>query len=89
MVESNRMRLGKYEFVIDFASFRRITESWSGPGWDFTFGGKCVSGDFVSVDGRIALYCEAAPLPFPKAADYSGVEVVLPGHYDETSTTAL
>jgi hypothetical protein len=35
--------------------------------------------------GRIGVYCEAAPLPFGKAADYTGVEVTLPGYYDEAT----
>lgn len=85
MVETNHMRLGEFEFVIDFGSFRRITECLSGPGWDFNFSGKCINGDFFGVDGRIGLYCEAAPLPFAKAADYTGVELDLPGYYDEES----
>jgi hypothetical protein len=79
------MRLGTYEFVIDFASFRRITECWSGPGWDFNFSGKCVNGDFISIDGRIGLYCEAAPLPLDKSADYTGIDLDLPGYYDEAT----
>ena len=45
MVEVNRMRLGRFEFVIDFGSFRRITACWSGPGWDFNFSGACVNDD--------------------------------------------
>lgn len=85
MVETNYMRLGEFEFVIDFGAFRRITECWSGPGWDITFSGKCVNGDFFGVDGRVGLYCEAAPLPFAKAADYTGVELYLPGYYDPES----
>jgi hypothetical protein len=85
MGETNRMRIGKFEFLIEFGSFRRITECWSGPGWDFCFSGKCVSGEFFTVDGRIGLYCEAAPLPFAKSADYTGIEFDLPGYYDEES----
>jgi hypothetical protein len=85
MAAANHMRLGKWEFAIDFGSFRRITECWSGPGWDFNFSGKCVNGDFPSADGKIGLYCEAAPLPLAKAADYSGIELDLPGYYDEAT----
>ena len=58
MVESNRMRLGRFEFVIDFGSFRRITECWSGPGWDFNFSGACVNDDSEEptfADGRIGV----------------------------------
>jgi hypothetical protein len=85
MVAPGRMRLGKFEFVIDFGSFRRITECWSGPGWDFNFSGKCINGDFPSDDGRIVLYCEAAPLPLAKAADYIGIELDLASSYDEAT----
>lgn len=85
MVATNWMRLGRWEFAIDFGSFRRITECWSGPGWDFNFGGKCINGDFPSLDGRIGLYCDAAPLPLAKAADYSHIELDLPGCYDEAT----
>ncbi len=88
MVEANRMRLGRFEFLIDFGSFRRITACWSGPGWDFNFSGACVNDDPeapVSLDGRIGVFCDAAPLPFAKSADYTGVEVDLSGTYDEAS----
>lgn len=85
MVSPNRMQLGKFEFVIDFGSFRRVTECWSGPGWDFNFSGKCVNGDFFGPEGRIGVFCEAAPLPLAKAADYSGILLDLPGNYDEAS----
>src|SRR4051794_20542863 len=50
-VEANRLRLGRFEFVIDFGSFRRITQSWSGPGWDFNFSGVCVNDDPAEVVG--------------------------------------
>jgi hypothetical protein len=86
VLEANRMRLGRFEFVIDFGSFRRITACWSGPGWDFNFSGACVNDDAEDTmfpDGRIGVYCEAAPLPLAKGVDYTGVEVDLPGSYDE------
>jgi hypothetical protein len=88
MVEANHMRLGRFEFVIDFGSFRRITQCWSGPGWDFNFSGACVNDDPENPtfqDGRIGLYVEAAPLPFDKATDYTGVELDLPGYYHEAT----
>lgn len=93
MVEANRMRLGKFEFVIDFGSFRRITACWSGPGWDFTFNGTCINDNPEAPtffdEGKICVYCEAAPLPFAKAADYSGVEIEFPGSCDEASGEPL
>jgi len=88
MVEANRMRLGRYEFVIDFGSFRRITACWSGPGWDFNLSGACVNDDPDEPAfplGRIGVYCEAAPLPLAKSTDYTGIEVDLPGSYDEAT----
>ena len=85
MVGTNHMQLGEFQFDIDHGSFRRITECWSGPGWDFNFSGKCVNGDFFGVDGRIGLYCEAAPLPLAKAADYTGIELDLPGDGDDAT----
>src|SRR5271170_5973337 len=74
--------------LIDFGSFRRITQCWSGPGWDFNFSGACVNDDPENPtfpDGRIGVYCDAAPLPFAKATDYTGVEFDLPGSYDEAT----
>jgi hypothetical protein len=88
MIGTNRMRMGQFEFVIDFGSFRRITQCWSGPGWDFNFSGACVSDnpdELTFPDGRIGVYCEAAPLPFAKAADYTGIELNLPGSGDEVT----
>ena len=88
MIAVNRMRLGRFEFAIDFGSFRRITQSWSGPGWDFNFSGRCINGDSedpISLDDRIGVYCEAAPLPLAKADDYTGSELDLPGSYDEAT----
>ena len=88
MVAANRMRLGRFEFVIDFGSFRRITQCWSGPGWDFNFSGACINDDPEDptfLYGRIGVFADAAPLPFVKAADYTGIELILPGFYDEAT----
>src|SRR5262249_13010090 len=88
MLSPNRMRVGRYEFVVDFGSFRRITECWSGPGWDFNFSAACVNYDpeeLIFPEGRIGVYCEAAKLPLAKAADYTGIELDLPGSYDVES----
>jgi hypothetical protein len=74
--------------VINSASFRRITACWSGPGWDFNFRGTCINDDPEEptlFGNGIGVYCEAAPLPFAKAADYTGVAFDLPGFYDEAS----
>lgn len=88
MPEVNRMRLGRFEFMIDFGSFRHITLSWSGPGWDFNFSGSCINDDPTEATfplGRVGVYCEGAPLPFAPAADYTGIEVNLPGFYDDVT----
>jgi hypothetical protein len=85
MAAPNRMQIGKREFAIDFGSFRRITECWSGPGWDFNFSGSCLNDESFGADGRIGLYCEAAPLPLAKASDYTGVAVDLPGDCDDAT----
>jgi hypothetical protein len=88
MVEENRMRLGQFEFAIDFATFRYITESRSGPGWDFNFSGRCLNDDDEEptfLYGGVGVFTEAAPLPLSKANDYTGVELDLPGYCDEAT----
>jgi hypothetical protein len=84
MVVVNWMRLGTYEFAIHAASFRYISQSWSGPGWDFNFCGRCVNDEAAFPYGA-GLYTEAAPLPLAKAEDYTGIELLLPLPYDEES----
>ncbi len=59
------------------------------PGWDFSFRGRCVKGEYDLLEGWIGLYCEAAPLPFEKAPDYSNIEIDLSGCYDEDSGEPL
>jgi|GEM_PF-3387117 len=88
MAEVNRMRLGRFEFDIDFATFRYITQSRTGPGWDFNFSGACLNDDPEDptfLYDRIGVFTEAAPLPLAKADDYTGVELDLPGSCDESS----
>lgn len=87
MSEINRMRLGTYDFAVEAASFRYITQSWSGPGWDFTFSGPCLSDDPEEpvFPFGFRLSTEAAPLPLEKAADYTGKELLLPLPYDDES----
>ena len=91
MPAANIMRLGCYEFAIDAASFRYVTQSWSGPGWDFEFRGRCVND---SPEEPLFLYgarllTEAAPMPLAKSNDYTGVELELPLSYDEESGEPL
>jgi hypothetical protein len=88
MVAVNRMQLGRFEFAIEFATFRYLTRSWSGPGWDFNFSGRCLNDDPedpMFLYGGVGVFTEAAPLPLAEADDYTGVELDLPGYYDEDS----
>jgi hypothetical protein len=87
MMAINRMRVGSFEFAIQEASFRYITRSWSGPGWDFSFSGPCINDDPENpvFPYGARLLTEAAPLPLKKAEDFSGIELVLPLPYDEES----
>jgi hypothetical protein len=62
MVEDNRMQVGSYTFAIEAASFRRITQSWSGPGWDFSFSGRCLNDSDGIFRLGARLLTEAAPL---------------------------
>lgn len=91
MAQINVLRLGRYEFAIETASFRHITASWSGPGWDFVFAGPCTNDDpedSVFAHGA-KLWTECGPIPLKKAADYTGVEIYLPLQYDDESGEAL
>lgn len=83
----NRLKLGDYEFAIEYASFRYITQSWSGPGWDFSFSGPCLNNDpdEVSFMNGVGLLTEAAPLPIANQEDLTGVTISLPLPYDEES----
>jgi hypothetical protein len=86
-----QMQLGRFNFAITSASFRYITNSWTGPGWDFNFNGVCVNDDSeLSIfPTGICLYTEAAPLPLAKSKDYSGIDLILPSDHDEASGEAL
>lgn len=89
MAEANRMRLGPYAFGIEAAWFRRITQSWSGPGWDFSFSGPCLNDPEGIFPLGARLLTEAAPLPIEKARDYNGVDIQLPLSYDDESGEPL
>ncbi len=88
MIVVNRMKLGRFGFAIKSATFRYITQSWSGPGWDFNIIGKCLNPDpeeSTFLSSGVAILTEAAPLPFAKADDYTGVTLELPEEYDEAT----
>jgi hypothetical protein len=84
--ELNQMSFGGYDFSIESASFGYVIQSWSGPGWDFSFTGTCVSGpntDLFSYGAR--LLTEAAPLPLQKSEDYRGLELAVTEPFNKTS----
>lgn len=84
------MRIEDFEFRIEPASFRHITDSSSGPGWDFSFHGVAADDacdDMFPYDAVVRT--EAAPLPLTKSDDYTGIEVSIPMPYDEESGEPL
>lgn len=85
-MDDNKMTLDSYQFSVDEGSFRYITDSISGAGWDFNFSGECLNDteDELFPFG-FRLLCEAAPLPFEKSSDYTGKEIYLEKSYDEES----
>lgn len=85
MQRFNRLSLGSYEFAIETATFRYITQSWSGPGWDFDFRGPCLNDDpeVPLFPYGVHLFTEIAPLPLIRAENYTGAELHLPLPYDE------
>lgn len=86
MIAVNRMQLGRFEFAIESATFRYITQSLSGPGWDFNVRGRCLNDDPENpLFDKVEVFTEAAPLPLAKSDDYTGVEFDLPGDYDEAT----
>lgn len=83
----NHLLVGKYRFAFHDANFRHVTQSNSGTGWDFNLAAKCVNDD---PDNElfplgVSLYAEASPIPLAKLDDYTGVELDLPGSYDDES----
>jgi len=61
-----------------------ITQSHSGPGWDFNYSGECLNDN----NGEVFPYgfyilCEAAPLPMEKSNDYTGKEIYLENSYED------
>ena len=85
MLAEDRMKLARYEFTVERAFFRYITQSISGPGWDFDFMGGCLNDRKRSpiFPYGFRLYTEAAPFPLTKMDDYTGIEIALPTSYDE------
>jgi len=87
----NRMRVGHYEFLIEKATFRFITQSWSGPGWDFHFRGLCLNDnpEMGLFPNGARIFTEAIPLPLKKVDDLTGIELYVPLSYDEETGEAL
>lgn len=86
MAMGNVLTLGPYRFAVKTATFRYISDSWSGRGWDFSFAGPCVNDDPEEVFPYGAqLLAEAAPIPMENADDLTGVEIHLQLPYDDES----
>ena len=82
----NSMQIEAYQFQIASASFRYITDSWSGPGWDFLFQASCANDTCAEMFPYDAtLRTEASPLPLNRLEDFTGVEISVPAPYDEES----
>jgi hypothetical protein len=91
MVAADTMSFGRFTFAIEAASFRFVSQSWSGPGWDFTFRARCINDDAREplFPFGASLFTEAAPMPLAKAEDYTGTELELPLPYDEETGEPL
>jgi hypothetical protein len=84
------MRLDSFEFTVTSASFRFITASSSGPGWDFVFQGSALGGECEEVfPFGATLLAEAAPLPLEGDAELVGRELWLPLPLDDESGEPL
>lgn len=83
----NELHFDDHRFAIEGATFRYITDSVSGPGWDFDFSGPCVSDtdDDPEYPYGIRLMTEAGPLPFDPKEDLTGTSIALDSPYDEVS----
>ena len=80
------MQIEAFQFDVETATFRYITESWSGAGWDFSFHARCRDAACQAMFPEGALLrTEAAPLPLRQTEDYTGVEVAAALAYDDES----
>lgn len=80
------LRVGTYKFALETAIFRYITDSSSGPGWDFSFFGPCLNPAFeFQFDYGVRLLAEAAPLPLENADDLTGKELYVELPYYEAT----
>ena len=85
--EALELHFDSHRFAIEGATFRYITDSWSGPGWDFRFSGTCLidNEDEQKYPYGIRLLAEAAPLPLERMDDFTGATIELNMPYDEDS----
>lgn len=82
----NTMLIEAFELQIESASFRTITESDSGEGWDFSFHATCLNDACEEMfPFGATLRAEAAPLPLDNMDDFTGVEISVPLPYDDES----
>jgi len=82
---TDTIRFGSNAFGVERAFFRRITQSWAGPGWDFMISGRLREGDASLFPHGVHIEAESAPIRLEQAADYTGVKLELAGAYDEES----
>ncbi len=86
-MDDNELHFDTHRFAIECATFRYITDSCSGPGWDFTFAGPCITDDDDEPEYPygIRLMTEAAPLPLKPQDDLTGASIELHSPYDVDS----
>lgn len=86
-MNENELHFDSHRFAIDSATFRYITDSDTGPGWDFKFSGPCITddADAPKYPYGIRVLCEAAHLPLEPMDDLTGAMVELNSPYDEDS----
>jgi hypothetical protein len=83
----NEMYFDSHRFIIESATFRYITHSCSGSGWDFNFTGRCLADndEDPKYPYGIRLSTEAGSLPLEPRDDLTGAYVELNSPYDEES----
>ncbi|QDV47269.1 hypothetical protein Enr13x_71780 [Stieleria neptunia] len=86
-MDENELHFDSHRFAIESATFRYITDSCSGPGWDFNFSGPCVTDDRDEPEYPygIRLMTEAGPLPLEPNDDLTGASIELNSPCDEDS----
>jgi hypothetical protein len=86
-MSENELHFDSHRFIIESATFRYITHSHSGAGWDFNFTGRCLTDDDEEpkYPYGIRLSTEAGSLQLEPRDDMTGTYVELNSPYDEES----